>query len=257
MTNKAMKLAGALASAAVAMLAGCGESPSSVVRVDFAVDVSGVVRPASSGVSIVGNALSLGATADKPEGDPIKGLTLRQQADGTWRGSAWLPKPANPANLKDDEKVTYTVYMSNPFAPEIATAGGPPVTHQVDFTSTTGESIAVAAFDVPQNIVKPCVDFKVAVPSGTPSGDAIYIAGNDDQLGPWSPGKQLLARNADGTYQAHLCFDSGKELQYKYVRNATWNDVEKNADGSERANRTMTVTEDVSRSDTVEKWADL
>lgn len=257
MTNKAMKLAGVLASAAVALLMGCGESSSSVVRVDFAVDVSGVVRPASSGVSIVGNALSLGATPDKPDGDPIKGLRLSQQADGTWRGSAWLPRPANPASLKDSEKVVYTVYMNNPFAPEIAAAGGPPVTHQVDFTNASGESITVAAFDVPQNIVKPCVDFHVAVPSGTPAGDAIYIAGNDDLLGPWSPGKQLLTRNSDGTYQAHLCFDSGKELQYKYVRNGTWSDVEKNADGSERANRTMTVTEDVSRNDTVEKWADI
>jgi len=257
MMHKAMKLAGVLAPAVAALLTGCGES-SSVVRVDFNVDVSGVVRPASSGVSIVGNALSLGATPAMPKGDPSKGLKLRLQPDGTYRGSAWLPKPLNPMSLKDDEKVIYTVYMSNPFAPEIASAGGPPVEHQVDFTSETGETLTVDAFDVPQNIIKPCVDFHVTVPAATPAGDPVYIAGSDDQLGPWLPGKQALTKNADGTYQVHLCFDSGKELQYKYVRSSgNWDKVEKNPDGSERANRAITVTEDVSRNDTVEKWADI
>jgi hypothetical protein len=252
MTHKTMKLAAAVAASAAALLMGC-EAPSSTVQVDFTVDVTGVVRPAGSGVSIVGNAFSLGATAEKPEGDPTRGLKLRLQPDGTWRGSAWVQKPDDPM-----KKVTYTVYMSNPFAPEIATAGGPPVSHDVDFASATGESVAVAAFDVPQNIVKPCVDFTVYVPPGTPDGDPVYIAGNDDQLGPWTPGKQALEDNGDGTYSVHLCFDSGKELQYKYVRsNGDWSKVEKNTDGTERANRTLTVTEDVSRNDTVEKWADI
>src|SRR5207244_9674775 len=112
--------------------------------------------------------------------------------------------------------------------------------------------------DVPQNLIKPCVSFSVYVPPNTPSGDPVYIAGNDDQMGPWLPGHLALGGGAGGLYTAHLCFDSGKELQYKYVRsNGVWTKVEKNADGTERNNRTLTVTEDVSRSDTVEKWADL
>jgi hypothetical protein len=133
----------------------------------------------------------------------------------------------------------------------------------VDFTNATPDSAAIESvkvdlFDVPRNIIKPCVTFNVAVPGNTPSGDPVYIAGNDDQLGPWLPGKQALHDDGGGSYSVHLCFDQGKELQYKYVRsNGDWTKVEKNKDGSERDNRTITVTEDVSRADTVEKWADL
>jgi starch binding protein with CBM20 domain len=253
MTNKAMKLLAALAAFAAPLLLGC-EPPSNTVQVDFVVDVSGVVRPAGSGVAIVGNALSLGSTAQNPAGDPIHGLKLRQQPDGTWRGSAWLQKPEDPNPVQ----VTYAVYMTNPFAPELASVGGPQVSHQVDFSSSAAQSVTVVAFDVPQNIVKPCVDFKVSVPAATPSGDPVYMAGSDDQLGPWAPGKFAMTNNNDGTYSAHLCFDAGKELQYKYVRsNGDWTKVEKNSDGSERDNRTITVTEDVARNDTVVKWADL
>ncbi|HYV49687.1 MAG TPA: carbohydrate-binding module family 20 domain-containing protein [Myxococcaceae bacterium] len=260
MNHKAMKLAAALAASTAALLLGC-EPPSNTVSVDFTVDVSGVIRPQGSGVSIVGNAFSLGATADKPDGDPVHGLKLRQQPDGTWRASAWLPKlqPKDPAHPLPEELVTYAVYMSNPYAPEIASAGGSPVSHTVDFTRATGESITVAAFDVPQNIVKPCVDFTVTVPANTPSGDPVYMGGDDDQLGQWNPSK-FFTMTSDGayTYSSHLCFDVGKELHYKYVRSfGDWSKVEKNADGSERPDRALTITEDVSHGDTVVKWADL
>jgi hypothetical protein len=248
-----MKLAMTVAALAAAFLTGCGETDSGTVAVDFAVDVSEVVRPAGSGVAIVGNYFSIGATADYPEGDPVHGLKLRQQEDGTYKGSAWLPSK---------EDVVYVVYMSNPYAPMIAMPGGAPVENHVDFTKAQsgtgeGEHVTVTHFDVPQNITKPCVTFNVYVPANTPSGDPVYIAGNDDLLGPWLPGKQPLAASG-GNYSVHLCFDQGKELQYKYVRsNGDWSKVEKNPDGSERNNRTLTVTEDVSRTDTVEKWADL
>jgi hypothetical protein len=48
MTHKTMKLAAAIAASTAALLMGC-EGPSNTVQVDFAVDVSGVVRPAGSG----------------------------------------------------------------------------------------------------------------------------------------------------------------------------------------------------------------
>ena len=205
MTQNAMKLATTVAALAAALLTGCGEGPDSgTVAVDFAVDVSGVVRPAGSGVAIVGNYFSIGATADYPKGDPVHGLKLRQQPDGTYKGSAWLPSR---------EDVVYVVYMSNPYAPMIEMAGGPPKEFHVDFTkaqsaSGGGEHVTVTHFDVPQNIVKPCVTFNVYVPANTPSGDPVYIAGNDDLLGPWLPGKQALTGSA-GTYSVHLCFDQG------------------------------------------------
>lgn len=258
MTHGPMKLAMMLAALAAALLTGCGETPSNIVAVDFLVDVSSVVRPAGSGVAIVGNYFSIGATAEQLAGDPVHGLKLSLQANGTYKGSAWLPKPKNPEAPANAEKVFYTVYMSNPYAPEIASAGAPPFTREVDFTNPAGESVTVSVFDVPTNIIKPCVDFTVTVPTNTPSGDPVYIAGNDDLLGPWLPGKQALTDDGGGYYSVHLCFDQGKELQYKYVRsNGDWSKVEKNLDGTERNNRTLTVTEDVSRADTVEKWADL
>src|SRR5205814_8026575 len=162
-------------------------------------------------IAIVGDAFTLGATTDKPEGDPAHGLKLRLKEDGTYQGSAWLPS---------DQHVHYTVYMTNPFAPQIDTPGGLPAVKEVDFTKAQsgtgeGEMVAVTMFDVPQNLIKPCVSFSVYVPPNTPSGDPVYIAGNDDQMGPWLPGHLALGGGAGGLYTAHLCFDSGKELQYK------------------------------------------
>lgn len=258
MTYRAMKLAMTLAASA-ALLMGCG-SESSVVAVDFTVNVSGVVRPGGSGVAIVGNYFSLGATADHPEGDPVHGLKLQLQADGTYQGSAWLPPPKEVVDPYGDPEpaIVYTVYMSNPYAPEIDAAGGLPLVHEVNFASPTGESVTVGAFDVPRNIIKPCVTFNLHVPANTPAGDPVYIAGEDDQLGPWLPGKQALADDGGGVYSVHLCFDQGKVLKYKYVRsNGDWSKVEKTADGSERPDRLLTIVEDVTHVDTVEKWADL
>jgi len=253
MIDRATKLSAMLAASAALVLLGCGEQSFKTVAVDFTVDVSSAARPLGSGVAIVGNAFSLGATADHPDGDPVHGLNLHLRPDGKYFASAWLPS---------DQDVTYTVYMTNPYAPMLDAPGGSvaEVKH-VDFTKagTGGEGVTVTAFDVPQNIVKPCVDFTVTVPANTPAGDPVYMAGSDAQMGVWMPGKFFtMTSGNNSTYSAHLCFNVGQALEYKYLRSSgDFSKVEKNADGSERVNRTLTVTEDVSHGDTVEKWADL
>jgi hypothetical protein len=232
---------------AAALAAACGQAEPSVVAIPFTVTINpGVVRPAGSTIGIVGNQLSLGATAGKPEGDATKALKLRQTADGKWVGAAWLPPGPN---------VKYAVHMLSPVAAEQKLDGSPEV-RTVDFTRAD-ESVTVVAFAVPTDIIRPCITFKLTVPANTPGTDAIYIAGNDDQLGPWNPAKTALDKNADGTYGKQLCFDQGKALEYKYVRNGDWAYVEKTSAGAERANRTLTITDAIVQSDTVDKWADL
>ncbi|HVE83164.1 MAG TPA: carbohydrate-binding module family 20 domain-containing protein [Myxococcales bacterium] len=252
---------GVLSAAGLAVAFACGEPEPSVVAVPFTVEIgNGVVRPSGSTVGVVGNHSSLGATADMPQGDPLKALKLRQTPDAKWVGAAWLPP---------GQQVDYVVYMLNPQAPELVTRtladggtepvpdGGVNKRHVTWVDDKANETPKVLAFDVPRNVVRPCINFTVTVPANTPAGDTIYMAGSDDQLGPWNPAKQALTKNADGTYGVRLCFDQGKALDYKYVRNGDWAYVEKNADGTERANRTLTVTETVPHADTVLKWADL
>jgi len=261
MSHRGTIAAGVTLAAAVAVVVACGQPQMSVVAVPFSVQVDrGEVRPAGSSVGIVGAHPSLGATPAKPDGDPLKALKLRQTPDDKWVGAAWLPR---------GEAVEYVVYMLNPAAPEIygsvlPDGGTEPVPdagvvkRRVSWAGTEpDERPQVLVFDVPSNVTRPCVTFKVTVPANTPAADTIFIAGNDEQLGPWNPAKKALAKNTDGTYGTQLCFDPGKDLKYKYVRNGDWAYVEKNPDGSERPDRALTVTDTGPQNDTVDKWADL
>lgn len=84
----------------------------------------------------------------------------------------------------------------------------------------------------------------------------VYMPNSAD--GWKSPGREV-PRVAPGVYVARFEFDSGRPLEYKFTREAGWASVEKNADGSERANRSL-VVDAAAREQTVvcaiARWAD-
>ena len=86
------------------------------------------------------------------------------------------------------------------------------------------------------------VTYNVTVPEGTP---ACYIAG---EMNSWTFTEMT---KVDATHYTITLNYANKAHKYKYTCGPDWKYVEKNADGSERADRTWT------EADVVEKWADL
>ena len=84
------------------------------------------------------------------------------------------------------------------------------------------------------------VTFRVRVPDGMPPGDAVYLPGNIDQLGPWDPGKLRMTDKGGGIWEATITVLDGTEIQYKYTR-GTWETVEWWGDIIGFINRSITV----------------
>jgi predicted alpha/beta superfamily hydrolase len=82
--------------------------------------------------------------------------------------------------------------------------------------------------------------FKVtSIPSNTPSGDQIFVAGN---FQGWNPGStsHILNKNIDGSWQLTISPSTGP-LQFKFSR-GSWAKVESNASGGYIPNRTHNYT---------------
>jgi hypothetical protein len=99
--------------------------------------------------------------------------------------------------------------------------------------------------------------FTVSVPTDTPAGDTVYIAGD---FQGWSPAGTPMTRVDDTHWTITLPFEDATPLQYKYTR-GSWDAVEKDEGCAEIANRTVTAdfagdgTAGVE--DTVAKWRDI
>jgi predicted alpha/beta superfamily hydrolase len=111
-------------------------------------------------------------------------------------------------------------------------------------------SVASAAAD---DVVT--ITFEVTVPATTPARARICLAGDAGPLGAWNENGVELAKRNDGTYAAQLKLPRDVAVQYKVTR-GTWSSVEKNADGSELANRTFTPEGDATVKIEVAAWAD-
>lgn len=105
------------------------------------------------------------------------------------------------------------------------------------------------------------VTFTVTLPSNTPSGDTIHIAGSFPAPYPtWDPGALPMTRIDQTHATITLNLAEGTHLEYKYTR-GSWDSVEKGTSCEEIANRQLTVvygsggTQQVN--DTVAKWRDL
>jgi predicted alpha/beta superfamily hydrolase len=99
------------------------------------------------------------------------------------------------------------------------------------------------------------ITFKVKVPAGTPVDAKVYLAGDAKALGEWKAEGLLLKKGEDGVYSVIALLPKDKPIEYKVTR-GSWETVEKNADGSEINNRTLTPTKDASVEVEVKKWAD-
>jgi predicted alpha/beta superfamily hydrolase len=99
------------------------------------------------------------------------------------------------------------------------------------------------------------ITFKVKVPAGTPADAKLYLAGDAKALGEWKQDGVELKKGDDGIYSAKVSLPKDKQVEYKVTR-GTWATVEKNADGSEMANRTLTPTKDAAVEIEVKAWAD-
>jgi predicted alpha/beta superfamily hydrolase len=95
----------------------------------------------------------------------------------------------------------------------------------------------------------------VRVPADTPAAGSVYVAGSLPNVGGWKANGVKLARQSDNTYTGSLDLETGRTLNFKITR-GTWQTVEKNADGSERPNRTVLVDATTRQIDvTVDRWA--
>jgi glycosidase len=104
-------------------------------------------------------------------------------------------------------------------------------------------------------------DVKVAIavtlPSTTPPGDTVFIAGD---FQGWDPGATPMTKVDDRTWTILLPFREGDAPQYKFTR-GSWETVEKDAGCGEIPNRTITAlfgTDGTpSVENMVEKWRDV
>lgn len=107
----------------------------------------------------------------------------------------------------------------------------------------------------------------VTVPSGTPSGDTVYIAGAFSALGTgmssaddWNPGLYPMTRIGTDEWQAVIPAVSGTTLAYKVDLNGTWSNVEETASCGDVANRSFSFNgagSSYTAADTVGAWAGL
>ena len=107
----------------------------------------------------------------------------------------------------------------------------------------------------------------VTVPSTTPTGGTVYIAGDFSVLGTgipastdWEPGLHPMTRIGTDEWQAVVNAVSGTTLQYKFDLNGTWTNVEEISGCGDRANRTFSFNGADSAytvADEVDDWAGL
>ncbi|WP_226065584.1 alpha/beta hydrolase-fold protein [Kaistella polysaccharea] len=92
-----------------------------------------------------------------------------------------------------------------------------------------------------------------AVPTNTPAGATIYVAGN---FNGWNPSATPMVADGAGNYTYTVAEGSGV-LEYKFTRGA-WSSVEGTATGDELSNRTATFTGTAQTLNlTVASWKDL
>ncbi len=97
------------------------------------------------------------------------------------------------------------------------------------------------------------VTFKVTAPASTPPNSKLYIVGDAPDLGSWS-GTGIELNKNENTYDATVALPVNQSIEYKITR-GSWETVEKNADGSEIANRKYTPTADTTVEISVARWA--
>lgn len=101
------------------------------------------------------------------------------------------------------------------------------------------------------------VRFVVLAPDSDQSDpQTLYVSFS---LDGWPADGRALGRIADGLYSGTWTLPVGRTIEYKFLRKASWNTVEKDAAGRELPNRSLTVRGDVAEQvvfHAVARWAD-
>jgi predicted alpha/beta superfamily hydrolase len=92
------------------------------------------------------------------------------------------------------------------------------------------------------------------VPAETPAAATLTIGASLNDWNPEAPGYAFTPA-PDGTRTLTLELREGTSFEYKLTRGG-WSSVERNADGSEKQNRTLDVTGDARVELRVERWLD-
>lgn len=99
------------------------------------------------------------------------------------------------------------------------------------------------------------IELIVHIPANTPAGESVYLAGSLPGVGSWKADGVKLIRGEDHVCRGFLDLEIGQTLEYKITR-GNWQSVEKNVDGTERANRTLVVDAATHQVEiTVDRWA--
>lgn len=93
------------------------------------------------------------------------------------------------------------------------------------------------------------------IADGLPDGSAIYISGNDDQLGNWQPNSVELSKIEKGKWSKSFSFTKGKKLEFKFTR-GSWDKEALNNDGSVPANHVIEILNDTTIEIEIKVWAD-
>jgi predicted alpha/beta superfamily hydrolase len=105
-----------------------------------------------------------------------------------------------------------------------------------------------------QDVTTATLSWTVVVPENTPPNAELYMAGNQDALGPWQPNAYRLKRLSPREFECQLKVPIGTEIEYKFTR-GSWGTVEKTKDGAEIANRRLRATRDSKLTVEIEGWA--
>ncbi|HYE63239.1 MAG TPA: alpha/beta hydrolase-fold protein [Phycisphaerales bacterium] len=103
------------------------------------------------------------------------------------------------------------------------------------------------------------VQVVLKVPADTPPSDSVYLAGSLPTVGGWKADGLRLFRdpaNPTTTFTGEFEADPGQTLDFKFTR-GSWATVEKNADGSDRPNRSFAIKNDTKVLEaTVVRWGE-
>jgi len=102
------------------------------------------------------------------------------------------------------------------------------------------------------NVRAATVKLIVTVPDSTPTDASIYLAGSLPSVGEWKVDGVKLDREGD-RFVSTIQLEGDQTLEFKITR-GSWETVEKNRDGSERANRLLDAKH-AEVSVTVEAWS--
>lgn len=165
----------------------------------------------------------------------------RQAADGTWaRIGAVLAPTTTFVDREVNTGASYRYYV---------------VAVDTSYNRSARSNIVDAVAEA--RMVQ--VSFNVTVPGYTPAGDTVYLVGNQDMFGPWTPDLWAMTRTGPNTWTTTVELLDGTALQYKYTR-GSWDKVEWWGTIVDVNNRTLTVSYGTDGkqpvNDTVELWRD-